>query len=229
MKGFFVTGTDTGVGKTLCAAGLLEAFKQKGHTTIAMKPVASGCEQTANGLRNEDALLLMQHMSEQASYEEVNPYAFLPPMAPHLAAARTNAVISSRALVEQAQLLANRADRIVIEGAGGWLAPLNEQQTFADLALEFGLPVILVVGIRLGCLNHALLTVDSMLQRGVQMSGWIANAGLENAEDCLDIDENIATLSSRIKAPLLGQIPQLKDQNIMKIAGLLTLYPAAPK
>jgi len=223
VKGFFVTGTDTGVGKTLCAAGLLEAFKQQGLTTIAMKPVASGCEQTADGLRNEDALLLMKHMSEQANYEEVNPYAFLPPMAPHLAAARTNNVIDSGALVEQAELLANRANRIVIEGAGGWLAPLNERQTFADLALQFGLPVIVVVGIRLGCLNHALLTVENIQQRGVQIGGWIANTGLENAEDCLDVAENIATLSARIQAPLLGKIPYLYDRNISKIAGLLDI------
>ncbi len=223
MNGVFITGTDTGVGKTLCAAGILEAYRQQGFSTIAMKPVASGCEQTDEGLRNEDALLLMQHMSEQANYDEINPYAFLPPMAPHLAAARNDLVINSGALVEQAHALASRADRIVIEGAGGWLAPLNEQQTFADLAVQFKLPVVLVVGIRLGCLNHALLTVENIQHRGVNMAGWIANIGLENTSDCLDIGENIATLESRISAPLLGKIPYLNDQNILEIASILVI------
>jgi len=223
MKGFFVTGTDTGVGKTLCAAGLLEVFNQQGHRTIAMKPVASGCEQTEDGLRNDDALLLMQHMSAGARYEEVNPYAFLPPMAPHLAAAKTNVIINSDQLVEQAHVLASRADRIVIEGAGGWLAPLNEQQSFADLVVQLGLPVILVVGIRLGCLNHTLLTVENMQQRGVQMAGWIANTGLADAQGCLDIEENITTLVSRISSPLLGKISYLKDQDVLKIASLLKI------
>ncbi|MCK4743435.1 MAG: dethiobiotin synthase [Sulfuriflexus sp.] len=221
MKGYFITGTDTGVGKTLCAAGLLEAFKQQGKTTIAMKPVASGCEETSEGLRNEDALLLMQHMTAEASYEEVNPYTFVPPMAPHLAAVREGLTINSEPLVKQARQLSDRADCIVIEGAGGWLAPLNETQSFADLAKQFEIPVILVVGIRLGCLNHALLTVENMQQRDVCIAGWIANAGLPETDDCMDIEENIASLVSRIAAPLLGTVPQIADKNIVKIASLL--------
>jgi len=223
MKGYFITGTDTGVGKTLCAAGLLEAFKQQDISTIAMKPVASGCEQTAEGLCNEDALLLMQHMTATASYTEVNPYAFIPPMAPHLAARRENITINSDVLVEQAKQLSNQADRIVIEGAGGWLAPLNETQSFADLAVQFEVPVILVVGIRLGCLNHALLTYENMQQRSVRIAGWIANAGLLETDDCLDIEENIASLVTRISAPLLGTLPRLQEQNIKKIASLLNI------
>jgi len=223
MKGLFVTGTDTGVGKTLCAAALLEVYRQQGFSTIAMKPVASGCEQTSDGLRNEDALLLIQHMSEAANYEEVNPYTFLPPMAPHLAAARENKTINCDELVAQAQLLAKRADRIVIEGAGGWLAPLNEQQSFADLTEQLGLPVVLVVGIRLGCLNHALLTIENMQYRNIEIAGWIANIGLENAADCLDIDENINSLLARISAPLLGKIPYQNDKDILKIASFLEI------
>ena len=223
MKGYFITGTDTGVGKTLCAAGLLEAFKQQGKTTIAMKPVASGCEETTVGLRNEDAVLLMQHMTATANYAEVNPYTFIPPMAPHLAATRENITINSDVLVEQAKQLSNRADRIVIEGAGGWLAPLNGTQSFADLAMQFEIPVILVVGIRLGCLNHALLTYENMQQRGVRIAGWIANAGLLETDDCLDIEENIASLVTRISAPLLGTLPRLQEQNIEKIASLLNV------
>ena len=223
MKGYFITGTDTGVGKTICAAGLLAAFNQQGLSTIAMKPVASGCEQTPAGLRNEDAVLLMQHMTATASYAEVNPYTFIPPMAPHLAARRENITINSNVLVEQAKQLSSRADRIVIEGAGGWLAPLNETQSFADLAMQFEIPVILVVGIRLGCLNHALLTVENMQQRGVRIAGWIANAGLIETDDCLDIEENIASLVTRISAPLLGTLPRLQEQNIEKIASLLNV------
>jgi len=223
VKGVFVTGTDTGVGKTLCAAGLLLAYERQGYSTIAMKPIASGCEQTAQGLRNEDALLLMQHMSVKAPYDEVNPYAFLPPMAPHLAAAKEGILIESDTVVEQAKLLAAQADTIVIEGAGGWLAPLNDQQSFADLAVELDLPVVLVVGIRLGCLNHALLTYENIRQRGVPLAGWIANTGLDDAQGCLDIEENIATLSSRISSPLLGKIPFLKDQDISTIASLLKI------
>jgi len=223
MKGYFITGTDTGVGKSLCAAGLLEAFKQQGLSTIAMKPVASGCEETAEGLRNEDALLLMQYMTAEADYIEINPYAFIPPMAPHLAAAREGLTINSESLVEQARQLSGRAERIVIEGAGGWLAPLNETQSFADLAVKLEIPVILVVGVRLGCLNHALLTYENMQQRGVTIAGWIANTGLAETEDCLDIAENIASLVSRISAPLLGTLPRVENQQIEKIAPLVNI------
>jgi len=223
MKGFFIAGTDTGVGKTVCGAVLLEAFKQQGLSTIAMKPIASGCEQTPQGLRNEDALLLMEHMTATASYEEVNPYTFEPPMAPHLVAAREGLTINSGSLTEQAQQLSTRADRIVIEGAGGWLAPLNETQSFADLAIGFGVPVILVVGIRLGCLNHALLTIENMQQRGVQVAGWIANIGLEETANCLDINENIASLVSRISAPLLATVPRIENQSIAAAASLINI------
>jgi len=223
MKGVFITGTDTEVGKTLCAAGVLVAYRQQGLSTVAMKPVASGCEQTSEGLRNEDALLMMKHMQAEATYDEVNPYAFAPPMAPHLAAAKKNIIINTDALVGQAREMASRADRIVVEGAGGWLAPLNEQQSFADLAAQLGLPVVLVVGIRLGCLNHALLTYENIRQRNVPLAGWIANTGLPNAENCLDVEENIASLCSRISAPLLGKIPFLKDRNIVTIASLLAV------
>jgi len=223
MKGYFITGTDTEVGKSICAAGLLAAFKQHGLSTIGMKPVASGCEETPEGLRNEDALLLIQHMTAEANYEEVNPYAFMPPMAPHLAAARVGLTINSESLIEQAKQLSERAERIVIEGAGGWLAPLNETQSFADLAVELDVPVILVVGIRLGCLNHALLTYENMRQRGVTVAGWIANTGLAEANDCMDITENIASLASRIPEPLLGTLPRIENQQIDKVARLINI------
>jgi len=223
MNGFFIAGTDTEVGKTVCATVLLEAFKKQGLSTIAMKPIASGCEQTSEGLRNEDALALMQHMTASATYEEVNPYTFEPPMAPHLAAAREQLTITIDPLVEKAQQLATRADCIVIEGAGGWLAPVNETQSFADLAIGFDIPVILVVGIRLGCLNHALLTVENIHARGVHLAGWIANTGLPEVSNCMDIEENIASLVSRISAPLIGEVPCLDDQKMNMVASQLDI------
>ena len=223
MKGYFVTGTDTEVGKSLCAAGLLQALARQGYSTIGMKPVASGCERTAEGLRNEDAELLMAHMSVEANYEDINPHAFEPPMAPHLAAAQNNINIDVEALLEKAHYLASQADRIVIEGAGGWLTPLNETRTFADFAQATGLPVVLVVGIRLGCINHALLTYENLLARQVPVAGWIANTGLENTQNCLDIKENISALKIRLSVPFLGEIPYLVDRDVAKIAAQLHL------
>jgi len=209
MNGFFVTGTDTGVGKTWCSTGLLEAFNRQGLTTIAMKPVASGCEHTPAGLRNDDARLLMQTMSTVAEYDEVNPYAFAPAIAPHLAAAEIGVTVEIDNIIEQANQLALRADRIVIEGAGGWLVPLNATQTFADLAIALNLPIVLVVGIRLGCINHTLLSIESIRHSGLPLAGWIANAGTTEAQGCGDIAANIETLSSRISAPLLGTLPHM--------------------
>ena len=223
MKGYFITGTDTEVGKTFCATGLLAAFKQRGDSTIAMKPVASGCQETTDGLRNEDALLLMQEMTANATYEEVNPYAFVPPMAPHLAAERDGLTINSQLLVEQAKKLSQRADLIIIEGAGGWLAPLNEKQSFADLALQLDIPVILVVGIRLGCLNHALLSYENIRSRGVVVAGWIANTGLEESANCLDIENNINSLKKRIGSPLLGVVPQIAAKEALNTVAYLDI------
>jgi len=224
MDGFFITGTDTGVGKTWASIGLLELFNQQGLTTIAMKPVASGCEQTPEGLRNDDAQLLIQVMTAEASYDEVNPYAYAPAIAPHLAALKVGETIDLDKIIKQANKLSSRADRIVIEGAGGWLVPLNSGKTFADLAVALNLPVVLVVAIRLGCINHALLSVESIKQRGLTIAGWIANTGTRGVEDCGDIDANIKTLSDRIHAPLLGVLPLLK-LDATNIANQITISP----
>jgi len=209
MNGFFITGTDTGVGKTWTSMGLLEVFNQQALTTIAMKPVASGCDATAEGLRNEDADLLMKVMSAEASYDEVNPYAYAPAIAPHLAAEQVGETIDIDNIIQQAKQLSTRADRIVIEGAGGWLVPLNDDKTFADLAVALELPVILVVAIRLGCINHALLSVESIQCSGLPIAGWVANTGLPECESCGDTQANINTLSARLSAPLLGTLPKL--------------------
>lgn len=223
MKGFFVTGTDTGVGKTWCATGLLAALQAQGLSTIAMKPVAAGCESTAPGLCNEDALLLMQAMTESASYDEINPYAFAPAMAPHLAAHAADVEIDIASLQQQAKVLSARADRIVVEGAGGWLVPLSLTTTMADLAVTLNLPVILVVGIRLGCINHALLTADSIRTSGLPLAGWIANTGLPDVDSSLDVVANIESLQLRLPAPLLGEVPRLARYDAEQIASYLDL------
>lgn len=207
-QGYFITGTDTDVGKTRIACALLAAFNTRGLTTAAFKPVASGCKQTPDGLRNDDALLLQQHASVRASYDEVNPYAFAPAMAPHLAAPQAGIEIDFARLCAAYQQLAARADIVIVEGAGGWLVPLGPQTTVADLAQTLGLPVILVVGMRLGCLNHALLTAEAIRQRGVPLAGWVANSIDPNMAA---VQDNITALSERLSAPLLGHVPWSPD------------------
>jgi len=204
---YFVTGTDTDAGKTLVTEGLLVAARQLGMTTLAIKPVAAGCEYSSGGLRNEDALKLMSQMSESLSYDEVNPVALEPAIAPHIAAQQTNQSLSLNALVEHCQtVLEKPAQLAFIEGAGGWRLPLNDKEYLSGLPQSLGVPVILVVAMKLGCLNHALLTVETIANDGVTLAGWVAN-GLDENMSCFD--ENLQTLKNRIKAPLLGVIPYL--------------------
>jgi len=201
--GFFITGTDTGVGKTHISTALLTAFNTRGFSTAAMKPVATGCANTAQGLRNDDALLLQQHASLQLSYEQVNPYAFAPAIAPHLAAAQAGQIIDLTRIKRGLDILSAQADAVIVEGVGGWSVPLNADATVAELAYDLGLPVILVVGMRLGCLNHALLTAQSIEQSDLPFAGWIANV-IDPAMQC--IEENIEALRERIGAPWLGNV-----------------------
>lgn len=203
-KGFFVTGTDTGVGKTLFAAALTRALVARGLRVAVMKPVASGCERTPEGLRNSDALALMAAANVKADYSAVNPYCFVPPVSPHIAAQEGGIVIEIDRLREQFESLAAAADCVVVEGAGGWLAPIGDTTSMADIAIELAVPAILVVGIRLGCLNHTLLTRESIAARGVPFCGWVANhidPELERAT------ENVAALSLRLGAPPLARLP----------------------
>jgi dethiobiotin synthetase len=206
LPGYFITGTDTGVGKTVITRGLMQLLQDRGHRVAGMKPVASGCTPTPQGLRNDDAQQLQQQANIELAYAAVNPYAFEPPIAPHLAAAAAGCRIDLGMIHAGVQQLADRADRVCVEGVGGWLVPLNERETVADLALRLGLDVILVVGIRLGCLNHALLTVRSIETHGVRLAGWVANC-LPPVADSLD--DNINSLKSMISAPLLGVVPAL--------------------
>lgn len=203
-KGFFVTGTDTGIGKTLVAAALTRALVARGLRVAVMKPVASGSERTPEGLRNSDALTLMAAASVQAPYEVVNPYCFLPPVSPHIAAREAGVVVELELLRSRFDSLAAAADCVVVEGAGGWLAPISDTAAIADLAATLGLPVLLVVGLRLGCLNHALLTRDGVRARGVAFAGWIANAVDPQFERAA---ENLATLTARLGEAPLARVP----------------------
>jgi dethiobiotin synthetase len=198
---FFITGTDTGIGKTYCSRQLLDQNNAQGKTSIALKPLASGCEITPQGLRNEDALLLQAAASIHLPYAEINPFAFEPPIAPHLAAAFSGQTISAQALADGCHsAFSHPADLYLIEGAGGWQVPLNQEETWPDFVKLIQADVILVVGMRLGCINHALLTAESILHSGCHLAGWIANA---LPPDMPYLQENIAYLKTKIPAPLL--------------------------
>ncbi len=210
----FVTGTDTGVGKTRVAAALCRAMAARGARVAAMKPVASGCLETPDGLRNEDALALLAAMTVRARYADVNPYAFAPAIAPHIAAEEAGVAIDFEVLDRSFERLRMQSDCLIVEGAGGWLAPLDATRGFADLACHWRTEVILVVGLRLGCLNHALLTVESIERRGLALRGWVANSvdpGFERPA------QNMASLQSRIVAPCLGFLsfePQASHESL---------------
>lgn len=197
----FIAGTDTGIGKTTITCQLLTRLKQLGISSVGLKPIASGCEQSPNGLVSEDALSLIRASAFQAPYDIVNPFRFEAAIAPHIAAVQANQPLGLEQLLtwyEQTDL----CDIQLIEGCGGWLVPLNSQQSMADFVKAAELPVILVVGMRLGCLNHALLTVNVMRQQGVRLLGWVANC-LE--ADMPVLEDNIQTLKQAIPAPMLAR------------------------
>jgi len=218
---FFITGTDTEVGKTSIAAGLLHAARLAGLSTAAAKPVASGCEASAAGLRNGDALALLGECSLPLRYEEVNPLAFAPAIAPHLAAREAGVELTVEALAGPVRrILAKGADFTLVEGAGGWRVPLAGQATLSDLPITLQLPVILVVGVRLGCINHALLTAEAIARDGLQLAGWVANI-LD--PETSRLDANLATLAERLPAPCLGRVPRLAQASPAAVAAHLEL------
>lgn len=218
---FFVTGTDTEIGKTTIAAGLLHAARLAGLSTAAAKPVASGCVQTADGLRNDDALALLGECTLALRYEEVNPLAFEPAIAPHLAAQEAGVRLNVAALQGPVQaVLDKRADFTVVEGAGGWRVPLAEGQALSDLAIALQLPVILVVGVRLGCINHALLTAEAILRDGLPLAGWVANLVEPQTSR---LEDNLATLAERLPAPCLGYVPRLAEVTPSAVSACLNL------
>jgi dethiobiotin synthetase len=220
-QAFFVTGTDTEIGKTTVAAGLLHAARLAGLSTAAAKPVASGCVLTADGLRNDDALALLGECTLALRYEEVNPLAFAPAIAPHLAAREADVLLDVASLQGPVQaILDKRADFTLVEGAGGWRVPLAGQATLSDLAIALKLPVILVVGVRLGCINQALLTAEAIMRDGLPLAGWVANLV---DSDTSRIEDNLATLAERLPAPCLGYLPRLADASPAIVAGYLNL------
>ena len=208
-KRFFITGTDTGVGKTKISCTLLQAANKLDLSTCGLKPIASGCELIDGLWRNEDAIALQQAGSFPLDYEDINPFAFAEAIAPHIAAEKNNASLSVQPLLNRCRWIINLPiDFTIVEGAGGWLVPLNQNETLADFVCAMKLPVVLVVGIRLGCINHALLTVQSIKTMGLTLSAWVANGIDPNTENEPEI---IDSLCSRINAPCLGRVPFVSD------------------
>ena len=214
---YFVTGTDTGVGKTLISCALLHAFSSRGHNVVGMKPVAAGCDD--DGL-NEDVKQLRAASTVFSTLGQINPYSFSRPIAPHIAAQHAGVSINFDRILESYQELSAQAEIVIVEGAGGFLIPLNDKQDSADLAVVLGLPVILVVGMRLGCLNHALLSIQAINNYGLRCAGWIANT-LDN--NMIFLEENISSLQQRIKAPLLGVIHFQNQPDAIEASKLLDL------
>lgn len=203
---FFVTGTDTDAGKTFVSCALLVAAQQRGYSAVGLKPVAAGAQLIEGQLRNDDALALQSASSKHLPYEQINPVVLPAAIAPHIAAQQVNKRLSVQTIsgYVRGTLMTQSAELTLIEGAGGWRVPLNNRETFADVAKALQLDVILVVGMKLGCINHALLTAEAIARDGLKLAGWIAN--------CIDPEmpvrqENIDTLRQLLPAPLLGVMP----------------------
>jgi dethiobiotin synthetase len=203
-QSYLVIGTNTNVGKTYVASRLIQHFVLAGFNTIGMKPIASGCEVNANGnFINEDVTALMAVSNVKAPLDYVNPYRFTPAIAPHIAASQAGVQIQLAQLLHAYQQLSQLADVVIVEGAGGFCVPINETQTLADLAAQLKLPIVLVVGMQLGCINHALLTVEAIQARGLTLAGWVANQIDPSMEM---FEENVESLSARINALLLSTV-----------------------
>lgn len=203
MSAFFVTGTDTDVGKTFVSCALLNAARKQGLSTLGLKPVSAGCESIDGVLKNEDALRLQNASTIQLPYSQVNPSALKEACSPHIAASLTNKTLSASRLAGYCRgAMMNKADFTIVEGAGGWRVPISPRETMADLAKHLALPVLLVVDMRLGCINHALLTADAIRSDGLKLAGWVANQVSADAMGYLD--ENLQTLRSALGVPFVG-------------------------
>ncbi len=216
MTAYFITGTDTGVGKTWATLALMQALQNHGEVVVGMKPVASGCEKTGVELCNEDAvkILWLSSNNQYLDYKIVNPYAFEPAVAPHVAARWAGVKIDIEKIVDNFNLLHKDADRVVVEGVGGWCTPLSDKEMSADLVRRLDLAVILVIGLRLGCINHALLTSRAIQSDGLKLQGWISS---QIDQDYVGVKETMDVLHARIKAPCLGNLPYLEklDPNFL--------------
>jgi dethiobiotin synthetase len=212
-QAFFVTGTDTDVGKTYIAAALLRHFAQQGKVVVGMKPLAAGCQKENGELRNADVGSLVAASNVDADLALINPYAFEPAIAPHIAAEQAGITVSLAKIQQAFYTLQTQSDVVVVEGAGGFRVPINREETMADLAVQLNLPVIMVVGMRLGCINHALMTAGSIRASRLNLVGWVANRIDPNMPA---LAENIATLKAMIKAPCIadvawGQTPKFSE------------------
>ena len=207
-RGIFVTGTDTGVGKTVVACALVRGLREGGARVAVMKPVASGAFRTPEGLRNTDALALMEAAGPARSdtYDEVNPYCFEPAISPHIAAREAGIDVDTSMIRQKYDRLSAGADWVVVEGAGGWYAPINEHQTMADLAWALSVPALLVVGLKLGCLNHAQLTRLGVESHGVRLAGWVVS-GIDR--HMTRVEANLETLERLFGEPALAMVPHL--------------------
>jgi len=214
---YFITGTDTGVGKTLISCALLYAFAAQSKRVVGFKPVASGCDDDDH---NDDAKRLRASSNVQTTYGQVNPYCFVPPIAPHIAARHSAVRIELKRILVSFGELTSLAEEVIVEGAGGFLVPLNEIEDSADLAKELDLPIIVVVGVRLGCINHALLTMRAIDYCGLKCAGWVANVIDQNMPA---LNENIESLRQRIDAPLIGIIPYQTITDAQAVAGMLDI------
>ncbi|MEO9273561.1 dethiobiotin synthase [Marinomonas sp. 5E14-1] len=211
-KRFFVTGTDTDAGKTFVTAGLLAAAKRAGVRSLGLKPIATEAQKVDGALRNEDGLLIQQASSVALPYEQVNPVVFAQPIAPHIAAMQENRLITASRLegfIKGALLTPH--EFALVEGAGGWRVPLNDRELLSDVAKLLGFPVILVVNMKLGCFNHAILTAESIARDGLPLAGWVANTGPEKMPY---YDENLETLKAMLSAPLLEALSWCEDEKV---------------
>lgn len=219
-KAYFITGTDTGVGKTLVTSALLHAFARQGNKVVGMKPVTAGREATPQGLSCEDVEQLQAQSNVAAPLNLANPYTLAPSIAPHIAAERDGVEIDLDVIVSSFTALWEMSDVVLVEGVGGFMVPLNAAQDTADLAARLGLPVILVVGMRLGCINHALLTAQAIRLKGLRLAAWVANR-IDPAMTAFD--ENLHALETRLAVPLLGVVPCLAKADPSSAAEFMDL------
>lgn len=218
--GLYVTGTDTGIGKTVASTALLHALRTRGAAAVGMKPVASGCVATPGGWRNDDALALLAASDPQPAYDDLNPYALPLPLAPELAARDAGVQVELPRILQAHARLRGMASQVVVEGVGGWAAPLSATLTQAELVSALDIPVVLVVGLRLGCLNHAILSARAILADGCRLLGWIGNAvdpDMERREEHRDM------LAVRLPAPCLGWLPHQATADAVGLARYLVI------
>jgi len=228
MSDYFITGTDTGVGKTWVTLALMKALQDKGKVVVGMKPVASGCTKIDEDLHNDDAVKILQQSSRRPSqtldYKTVNPYAFEQAVAPHIAAGLAGVKIDIEKIADDFYLLKEGADCVLVEGIGGWCVPLGSEDMLADLVKRLDLQVILIIGLRLGCINHALSTVRAIQADGVNLCGWMTS---QLDPDYAFLEETMMTFQARISAPLLGNLPHMEkfDLEILASHTMMTECP----